>query len=197
VDIGHTVDPPGSRGVRLLFEPEDEVRARQDRFERGPKAAFETTWPSPTRSAPGRALLVERHQAIDLAGRQRAPVPFAGEPREDLSRARLLLAGRRRPAGEDLLAARRLRDARRLVRSLDDQILEVRQRRDAGAAGTAARERPIVRTNQVLVRAIEAPDERGGHALLTRADEDRLGPNEPGPASGRTARGAALVLPQR
>src|SRR5207247_130744 len=128
VDVGHTVDPPGSRGVRLLFEPEDEVRARQDRFERGPKAAFETTWlTSPTRSAPGRALLVERHQAIDLA----------------------------------------------------------------------ARERPIVRTNQVLVRAIEAPDERGGHALLTRADEDRLGPNQPGPASVRTARGSALVFQQR
>ena len=88
--------------------------------------------------------------------RERPPVRLAAEAREDLPRARALFRRRRRPAAEDLLAARRLGDAGRLVRSLDDQVAHVRQRRDAGAAGSAAGERPVVRPDQIFVRTFDA-----------------------------------------
>ena len=51
--------PPGRAPSRLLLEAEDEVRAGEDRLERRADAALE--------AALRRALLVERHQPIDLA----------------------------------------------------------------------------------------------------------------------------------
>ena len=69
----------------------------------------------------------------------------------------------------------RRRDAGRLDRPADDQVTHVRQRGDARAAGAAARVRPVVRTNQVFVGAVDLLDERGGDLVLAGLDENRLG----------------------
>src|SRR5439155_7372696 len=124
----------------------------------------------------------------------RTSVRVTAEAREDLTRARPLFARRRRPAGKDLLAARRLGDAGDLVRTLDNEVPQVRQRRDARTAGSSTRVRPFVRTNQILVRTLDPPHERRRHTMLPRLDRNRLGPDAAAAATVCSACGAALVL---
>ena len=177
--------PPGF-AASGSFSRRKMKRADENRFERFAHAAVEAAF--------GRALLVERHQAIDFARGQRPPVCVAAEPRHDLPRARLLFARDRRAARKDALTARCLRDPGDPVRSLDRQVADMRQRRDARATGAAAGERPVVRPDQVLVRAIELAHERRGDAMLSGADHDRLGahdgpprPSAPPAGPGRTS----------
>ena len=73
----------------------------------------------------------------------------------------------------------------------------MRQRGNPGSTRATARERPVVRTNQVLVGAIDLAHERRRHALLSCADEDRLGPNGPSAAAVGAARRPGLVDEQR
>ena len=68
---------------RPLLEAEHEPGARQDAFERHPDAPFETAF--------GRALVVERHQRVDIALGSRAPERLRGETRHDFARADHLL----------------------------------------------------------------------------------------------------------
>jgi hypothetical protein len=165
------------------------VRAGQDRLERAANAALE--------AALCRPLLVKRHQPIDLAADQRPPIRLAAEPGEDLARARPLFRGARRPAGENLLPARGLRDAGGPGRPLDDEIAHVRQRRDAGSARATAGKRPFVRANQIFVRSFELAHERRGDPVLPGANHDRLGADNARPAAVGAAGGAGLVFDQR
>src|SRR5262249_27405289 len=150
-------------GPRFFLETENEVRAREHRFERRADAILEPTPPPPpTRPPPPTPLTrpprppsLNPPEPIDFTLRQRPPVRLACNLREDLPRTRTLLAGARRPAGEDPSAAGRFGNAGRLVRALDDEISKMRKRRDAWAARASARKRPIVRTNQILVRAVD------------------------------------------
>src|SRR5262249_3392533 len=111
--------------------------------------------------------------------------------------ARTLFRGQRRSAAEDLLTARRLGDAGHAVRSLDDEIANVWERRDAGTAGSATGERPVVRPDQVFVRTIELADERRGDLVLTGLQENRLGAHGHGAATAGPAGRTGLVLDQR
>ena len=110
VDVGDAIGAARARVGRRLLEAEDEVRARENRFERRAHAALE--------AALRRAALVERHAARSISrgvsGRRYASPPSC----VTICRAHGALfggdVGRQR---EDLLAARRRRDAGRLDRA--------------------------------------------------------------------------------
>ena len=147
-------------------------------------------------SCPSCAFFEEGHQPIDLAWRQRAAIRLAGKPRDDLPRARLLFRRTRRPAGEDPLAAGGFGQAGDARRALDRQVADVRQRGNAGPARPAARERPVVRPNQVFVGAVGLAHERRRDALLAGADKHRLGPDRTAAAAVGAAGRARLVFEQ-
>ena len=144
VDVGDAIGAARARVGRRLLETEDEIGARQDRFERGAHAGLEAVL--------GRFAFVERHDAIDLGGAERPSVGLAAEPRDDLARARALIRRRGRTAAEDFLPARRHRDAGGLVRPANDDVAQLRERGDAAAARTAAGVRPLVRLDQIFVQ---------------------------------------------
>ena len=196
IDVSHAVRATRLGRVRFPFEPEDEIRTGQDRFERGADARIKPT--GATR--PGRRCrtrVKERHQTLDFCGANRTAVRVSAEAREDLSRAWPLFVRCRRPACKDLPATRRLGDAGDLVRTFNNEVPQVRQRRDARTAGSAARVRPFVRANQILVRTLNPPHERGRHTMLPSLDRNRLGPDAAAAATVSAARGPALVLEQR
>ena len=200
IDVGDAIGAARVRGVRLFLEPEDEMRAREDRLEHFAHAVFKPAG-RPARPArlagPAGRFFVEGHQAIDLARRERPPVRLGADARDDLPRARTLLGRHRRPAAEDLLARRRLGDPRRPVRPFDDEVLHVRQRRDARPARAAAGERPVVRPDQILVRPFLPPHEGRRHLVLPRLHEHRLGAHRYGAASVGAAGRPRFVLDQR
>ena len=67
----------------------------------------------------------------------------------------------------------------------------MRKRRDSDAARAAARERPVVRTNQIFVWTIESFDERGCDTMLSGFDQDRFGWNRRRAAAIRVTRADA------
>ena len=85
-----------------------------------------------------------------------------------------LVRGRGRTAAEDLLPARRHRDAGGLVGTANDDVAQLRQRRDAAAARAAAGVRPLVRLDQIFVRTVGALDECGRDLVLAGLDEHRI-----------------------
>ena len=144
------------------------MRARQDRLEGSPHAVLE-------RPVFGTGV-VEQHQAIDIIGRGRATVRVGHQVRDDLSGAALLFAGRGRAADEDGAPAGRIGHPGRVEGPTDDQIPQMRQRRDACTPGPAACQRPVVRPDQIFVRALGLPDERDGHPVLSGPKQDGVGP---------------------
>ena len=84
VDVGDAVGLPGRASSGSFSRRKMKCGLARIASSACADAAFEP--------ALGRALLVERHQPIDLGRRQRTPVGFAAEPRDDLPRARPLFA---------------------------------------------------------------------------------------------------------
>ena len=150
---------------RRALKAQHEVRTGEHRLERGPHPRLE--------AAGGRALVEERQQPVDVARGQGPPVRLAAQPRDDAARAGPRLGRLGRTAREDAPAARGFGQARDLVGPADDEVADVRQRGDAGPARAAARERPVVGADQVLVGAVGPPDEGGRHPVRPRPHEDR------------------------
>ena len=189
IRVGDAICAARPHVAGLALQTEDEMRAREDRLEGRPHATFEALL--------RRASLVERQQTIDLVAAERPAVCLGAETRDDLTRARLLFVRQRRPAREDLLAARRVRNSGDLERSVDDQIADMRQRRDARTAGSAAGERPVVRADQIFVRPFEAANERSRNLMLPRAHQNRLRAHATRAAPVGAAGRLRLVLEQR
>ena len=169
VDVLQCVRLSARDAFGLALQPQHEEGAREDRLEGQPHADIEPALLD--------AHLVERHQSVDLARFERATVGLAREFGQDAAGARPLLVERGGTAGEDALADRRLRHAGRVVRPADDDVLEVRQRRDPAAARAAAGVGPYVRPDEVFVRPLLALDEGRGDAVLSGPDEDRFRPD--------------------
>ncbi len=98
--------------------------------------------------------------------RQRAAIGLRRDLADDFIRARRSLRLRRRPAGEDALAARRLRDAGHLERPAHRELAEVRQRRDAEARSDLRVGQAVIdRRQQVVGHRVEALHERRRQAM--------------------------------
>ena len=141
----------GARAGRPLLEAEHEARAGQDAFERHPDAGLE--------AALGRALLVERHQRVEIAlGHRCAGTPATpGATTISCAHTHLLRRGAR---GWQVKIFRRLGVSETPVaveRPGDRQVAQVRQRREAVGVGDAgAGERPLERRDQILRRALRS-----------------------------------------
>src|SRR5687768_5845260 len=96
------------------------------------------------------ASVVERHETGEVTLGQRPAIGFRAEPLHDLACARALFARRGRTTAEDLTAARRLRNARRIERSADNEVVDMGQRRRAVGAVPIARLREVMRTDQIF-----------------------------------------------
>ena len=144
------------------------MRAREHGFERGTDARLET------------ALLgagaEERHQRGHVLVDQRPPERLPSQPGDDLGRAGGLFRRVRGPAGEDGPAAGGLRHPGGVEGAADDQVAQVGQRQQAvGAGDGGARERPVVRGDEVLNRAFRVLQEGRGHPVVAGAHENRFG----------------------
>src|SRR6185436_13789966 len=81
------------------------------------------------------------------------------------------VGGRRRPAREDLTAARRVRNAGDVVGPDDAEVLDVWERGDAKRdADLRIRQRVIDWRDQIVDRAFEALDECRGNAMFAGGD---------------------------
>ena len=146
---------------RLLFEPEQEARAHQDRLRRQANAGFEAALLA--------SLVVELHRVLEVGGGRRAAKRLRRQPLHDLGRARFLFSLRGRAAREDLQAARRVRHAGDIERPLHDEVAQVRQHGDAPRDADVG-QRVLERHQQVVDRAVELLHERGGDALRAGLD---------------------------
>ena len=168
VGIGDPVSEAGLAGVERLLQPEDEVGAREDALDRHPDTRLESLGLV--------ASLVEREQRVPVLVVQRAAVGEPAEASHDLLGTRTRLFGGERPAGEDALAGRGVRNAGGFERPPDQHVPQVRQAVDAvGERDVGARERPFVRRDQIERRAVEGAEEGRRDHLRTGPDEDRLG----------------------
>ena len=110
---------PGRHAVGLLLEPEEEAGAGEERLQRRPHALLE--------AVDAGAGLVERHEAVHVAGGGGTAVGPAGESLDDPPGAGLLLFRAGGPADEDALSAGGLGEAGDRQRTSDDQLSEVGQ----------------------------------------------------------------------
>ena len=150
--------------ARLLLEAEQEARAHQDRLQRQADAGFEAALLA--------ALLVELHRVLQVGRGRRAAERLRRQLLDDLGRARFFFGLRGRAAREDLQAARRVRHAGDVERALHDEVAQVRQHRHAVGDADVG-QRVLERHQQIVNRAIELLDERGGDALRAGLDVNR------------------------
>ncbi len=129
----------------------------------------------PSKSLVFAALVVELHRVLQAGGAALAAIGARGQVAQDLRRAGFLFRGVGRTAGEDLLAAHRLRHAGHRVRSDDGEVAHVRE--GDGAVAVAALGGVLDRREQVVRGPFEALDERGGDALRAGLDVDGRRPH--------------------
>ena len=155
----------GAQGGRGLLHAEEEARAGENGLHRHPHAGFEVALLA--------SALVERHQFLQILGVRRATVGLAGQRADDVAGAAGFLDGTGRPAGEDLAAARRIRDAGHRHRAKDGEVAQVRERRGAEhLADVGIGERVLNRHDQVVGRSFKALHERHRQAMLAGLDVD-------------------------
>ena len=148
---------------RGLLEAEHEPRARENGLERHADSGFEV--PAFT------AVVEEFHQRLDVAARRRLAVRLGGEALDDLRRARRFVARRRRPAREDLAAARRVGHAGDPERTRDAEVAQVRQHRDPErAADFGVGQRVVDRRHEIVDRTVGVLDERRADVLRAGVD---------------------------
>ena len=167
VEVVDLVGLPGARAGRRFLQPEDEVRAREDRLQRRADADLEPA---------GLALvLVELHQPVDVGGGHRPAVGLGRERGDD--RASRTPAPRPVESGRQVKTRRRLGVSDTPVTRCGPTTANSRRcgsvvTRD-GAADLRVGQRLLDRREQIVDRRLGAQDEGGGDALRTRLDRDR------------------------
>src|SRR5687767_16026058 len=108
---------------RRFLDPEEELWAREDRFERLRDAELEILFFAAAR--------VERHQPPMILVADRPAERLRGDAADNVAGARRFLRPRERAARENTAAAWRIGDAGHAMRSHNAEAAQVRQRRDA------------------------------------------------------------------
>src|SRR5262245_54804993 len=141
----------------IFLGAEHERRAREDATEPELNAGLELALLPSCR--------VKLHHAGELGLRHWTTECVAGERRENLRRASVLLVSRGWAAGEASLAARSGAGTCRVERTGNCQRFDVWPARRVIRPGRAAQERP-----QALATAADLPDERGTNCMRTCGD---------------------------
>src|SRR5204862_7278030 len=130
-------------GGRRSFEPEQEMRIRQDALDRQANARFEVS------VAP--AFVVEAHQVGEIGVRHGPAIRLRGEAPDDPGRTRGLFARIGRTARQNPAAARRVRDPGDAEWSRDGEILQVRRSGDAEARADPRFDQHVIDRRQQIV----------------------------------------------